>query len=315
MNIRTIIINSLRIALSVLNSDQKKLAISLFLSLLQESQTQSSETVKLSTQAVDKAFLPYPPELVEFERLYDPETGGWHVPPGIITINQFNKELYPTVFYDSVEREVGHFYHAIVKMLKPTLILETGVSRGYSTTCVASALFEVGNSGHIYAIDPADYPHIWPDNLKEYITWIPKCSQDSLPDVNMNKYDLLIIDSLHDYDTCAWEVINFEPLLKVGGIILMHDSLCFDGVGAVVCQLISNPRFEVMTLNTPRTHGNPQSRCPGLTMVRKLKDGRPIVEFENKFSGWFVGDTLTVPYLENHISSINIRSNISNVSI
>lgn len=301
MTFRIIIIYCLKIALRVLNKDQKKLAISLLLSLLQESQSQSVEATKLTSQETDIIDLPYPQELIDFEKLYDSTTGGWHVPPGIIKINQFKKELYPIIFYDSVEQEVGHFYYVIVKMLKPAIVLETGVSRGYSTTCVASALFENGKAGHIYAIDPADYPHIWPEKLKAYITWIPKRSQDALQDVNMKKYDLLIIDSLHDYDTCAWEVINFEPLLKVGGIILMHDTLCFDGVGAVVGQLITNSRFEVITLNTPRTHGNPQSRCPGLTLVRKLKDGDPIIKYEDKFSGWFVGDPLTVPYLESPI--------------
>ena len=305
MNVRTIIIYCLRKALSVLNNDQKLLAISLLLSLLQESQPQSPDAEKLSTQETDKIDLPYPLELIEFEKLYDPTSGGWHVPPGIIKINQFKKDFYPMIFYDSVEREVGHFYYAIVKMLKPSTVLETGVSRGYSTTCVASALSELAHDGHIYAIDPADYPHIWPDSLKEYITWIPKRSQDSLSEVNTHNFDMLIIDSLHDYETCVWEVINFEPLLKPGGIMIMHDSLCFDGVGAVVSQLMKNPRFEVITLNTPRTHGNPQSRCPGLTIVRKLNDGDPLIEFEDKFSGWFVGDPLTVPYLDNSRRTIN----------
>jgi hypothetical protein len=84
-----------------------------------------------------------------------------------------------------------------------------------------------------------------------------------------------------------WEVMNFEKLLKTGGYILMHDSIYFEGVKAVVKQLTRNPRFEVVTLNTPRTHGTNQP-CPGISVVKKIRDGEPALIFENCYKGWEV---------------------------
>jgi hypothetical protein len=77
----------------------------------------------------------------------------------------------------------------------------------------------------------------------------------------------------------------------------MHDSIFFDGVGAAVKQLYNNPRFEVITLDTPRKSHLAGSRCPGITIVRKLSDGEPALKFEDNFKEWFVGDSTAVPYL------------------
>jgi hypothetical protein len=122
-------------------------------------------------------------------------------------------------------------------------------------------------------------------------------SQESLDLLKDKKFDLLVLDSDHSYDTVMWELMNFEKLLNVNGHILMHDSIMFDGVGAAVKQLYDNPRFEVITLNTPRKSHLAGSRCPGLTIVKKLSDGEPELKFEDGFKGWFVGDRTAVPYI------------------
>jgi predicted O-methyltransferase YrrM len=282
--------------LRFVSADRKKLIMTALTSVLQESMRGVTET---TGQAAEAERLPYPVEISSFEKLYDTRTGGWHATPAEIRINVFEKELYPVIFYDSIELEVGHFYHAFIKLTRSSVILETGVSRGYSTCCIASALSELRRGGHVYAIDPADYPHLWEGTgLEPYISWLPKTSQDAAREVAVREYDLLIIDSHHDYDTCMFEVMNFEPLLKVNGYILMHDSLFYDGVGAVVKQLVSNPRFDVMTHMTPRSHGDSRSRCPGLTVVRKIAAEGPPIRFEEQFSGWYIGNQWDVPFLE-----------------
>jgi len=116
-----------------------------------------------------------------------------------------------------------------------------------------------------------------PKLVVEIGCFIPKRSQEALADVGGVKFDLLVIDSLHDYETCVWEVINYEPQLKNGGYLILHDSVYFAGVQAVVQRLHENPRFEVVTLPTPRRHGSTRSNFPGLTLVRKLSsDGANI---------------------------------------
>ncbi|GAA6615454.1 class I SAM-dependent methyltransferase [Scytonema sp. NUACC26] len=226
-----------------------------------------------------------PIQLVNYEKLYDKKTGGWY--------NFYTKG--PS--FGSVELEVGRFYYAFVQMLQPKMVLETGVFNGYSTACIAAALKDLNNGGHIFGIDPAHIHHLWEKtDLKSLITWIPTLSQEAVSFIEGKIFDLLVLDSDHSYKTIMWELIHFEKYLKVGGHILMHDSLYFDGVGAAVKQLYRNPRFEVITLNSPRTHGN-DTRCPGVTIVRKIAEGHPALEYEQEFDDWVIGDASTTPYL------------------
>jgi predicted O-methyltransferase YrrM len=241
---------------------------------------------------------PFPVELRRFESLYDKHSGNWQVPYPTVKIQVHDKKLYPRLMADSIELETGHFFYALVKLLEPSLILETGVSRGYSTCCIASALKVMAMKAHVYCVDPVNYPHLWEGtDLESYITWIPKVSQDCLPDVQGMEFDLLVIDSHHDYKTCQWELSNFERLLKPGGYILMHDSLHYDGVGAVVHQLQTNPRFELVTLPSPRGKVDDIPRNSGLTVVRKIRSGEPSVEFDPQYKDWFWGDTSEPPFL------------------
>ncbi len=256
-------------------SDEKKLAL----------MNQISSTVESNFSA--EAYGDMPSSLLKYESLYNWDTGGWH-----------NPEADSQLDYASVELEVGRFFYAFVLLTQPRTILETGVYKGYSTCSMASALRLLKNEGHIYCIDPMRTSHLWEGTqLDSLITWIPKLSQESIDLLKDKKFDLLVLDSDHSYDTAMWELINFEKMLNSGGHILMHDSIFFDGVGAAVKQLYNNPRFEVITLNTPRKSHLANSRCPGMTIVRKKSDEGPELMFENEFKGWFVGDRTAIPYL------------------
>lgn len=255
--------------------DEKKLAV---MSLISST---------LNKQMQDGKYGSMPSSILNYESLYRWDTGGWYNP------NARNK-----LDFASVELEVGRFFYAFVLLTQPKTILETGVYKGYSTCNMASALKLLDNEGHIYCIDPKRILHIWEGTeLKGMISWIPKLSQESLDILKDKKFDLLVLDSDHHYDTAMWELINFEKMLNVGGYILMHDSIFFDGVGAAVKQLYNNPRFEVVTLNTPRKSQLADSRCPGMTIVRKKSDEGPDLKFESEFKGWLVGDRTAIPYL------------------
>jgi predicted O-methyltransferase YrrM len=256
--------------------DEKKLAV---MSLISST---------LNKQMQDGKYGSMPLSILNYESLYRWDTGGWHNPA--VVDNQLD--------YASVELEVGRFFYAFVLLTQPRNILETGVYRGYSTCNMASALKLLNNEGHIYCIDPMQTPHIWENTeLESLISWIPKLSQESLDILKDKKFDLLVLDSDHHYDTAVWELINFERMLNTGGHILMHDSIFFDGVGAAVKQLYDNPRFEVITLNTPRKSHLADTRCPGMTIVRKKSAEGPELKFENEFKGWFVGERTAIPYL------------------
>lgn len=238
-----------------------------------------------------------PLKILNYEKLYDINTGGW------FDDDPINKEQ---ISYGSIELEVGKTLYGLIRLLKPKLILETGVYRGYSTSCVAAALKDNDNGSeekpHIFAIDPLNLEHLWTEtDLEDYITWIPQFSTDSIPLVEEKLYDVLILDSDHSYKTIMQELIKYERLLKVGGYILMHDSLYFDGVGAAVMQLYQNPRFEVVTLDSPRTHDNPRVRCPGFSIVRKISAGSPNLEYNSEFDDWNVGERESSPFLREYL--------------
>lgn len=71
---------------------------------------------------------------------------------------------------------------------------------------------------------------------------------------------MLVLDSNHDYETVSSEIELYEPKLVEGGLILMHDSLFFDGVGTAVKELVKTGRFEHITLDTPRNHDGKTKR-------------------------------------------------------
>jgi predicted O-methyltransferase YrrM len=179
---------------------------------------------------------------------------------------------------NSVELEVGRLYYNLVMLIKPDLVLETGVSQGYSTCCIAAALQQLDRNGKIYCIDPATIPHLWDGSaLEKSIVWFPAFSHEVVENVNHLQFDMLVIDSEHSYRVAMEEVIAFERLLKPGGYLIMHDVLLFDGVGAVASQLRRNPRFELVTLPSPR--------ASGVAIVRKRRSGEPALFFEERFGG------------------------------
>jgi hypothetical protein len=82
-------------------------------------------------------------------------------------------------------------------------------------------------------------------------------------------FDMLVIDSDHRYKTVLGEINRFAPYLKRGGVVLMHDTMCFDGVGLVVQQMKKTGLFEIVNLPSPRLRG---TRPTGVTIARKIAE-------------------------------------------
>lgn len=224
--------------------------------------------------------------VLRYEETYERSVGGWHADG--------------TILFCSVEMEVGRLWHSLVLLLQPHLVLETGTYQGYSTACIASALVSLGGPRRLITIDP--FPkdgQIWEGTeLESVVTLRRQFSQAAHPELARSgmKFDMLVLDSDHSYDTIMSELLLFEPLLNVGGTILFHDSLYFDGVGAAVRQVLANPRFQGVTLDSPR-RAVPGERCPGVTIARKVRDGDPELRIDSRYLGWNVGDRQSTPYL------------------
>lgn len=237
----------------------------------------------MSNRDKSRPFGTLPDWLLRIEAAYDLKTGGWRSAHGLD--------------YGSVELEVGRLWHALVLLQRPRLVLETGTFSGYSTCCIAAALAALGGERCVYTIDPEPRTPIWKGTeLAPFIHPVVARSQDAAPQFADVTFDMLVLDSDHHYDTIITELALYEPRLAVGGLILLHDTLFFDGVGAAVSQLLAQPRFRGVTLDTPRHHEFNTPRCPGVTIVRKAAAGAPVT-FDPRFAGWFVGSDSATPVL------------------
>jgi len=233
-------------------------------------------------------------KLSEFETGYDPRTGGW-----------FNGINSPQS-YGHIELEVGRMLYALVLLTQPRRVLETGTHKGYSACTVAQALKNLGNNGRIITVDPWETDHLWDGTeLEPYITWINATSQElaTRSASQVHKFEMLVLDSDHKYNTIMEEMMLFDKFLVPGGYLFFHDILYYDGVGAAFEQLKNNPRFETVSLDSPRTHGIASDteagygRSPGVGIARRIKDAEPALIYDRRFHDWEVGNVLEIPYL------------------
>lgn len=241
------------------------------------------------------------PEAVKlFRRQYDPATGGYQVPPRE-AFSGISADIVSTwtnlrPMYDSVEVPVADLLFSLCYNAHAVNILETGTSRGFSTCHLAAAVKE--NNGKVVTLDLAPAKHLlWQGtDLDEYV--IPFFGNSSIASLTKAKdaigdkqFDVLFLDSLHSYEHLIDEIITFEPLLRVGGLILLHDTLFYDALAFVVDDLEVDSRFQVTTIETHRLH-HARTRCPGVTIARKSASGPPVIA---NHKDKIVGETVILP--------------------
>lgn len=234
--------------------------------------------------------------IIEFEKNYHPDTGGWDRLDG-----------NPNQTYAHIEKEVGRSLYGFVMLTQPRVVLETGTHYGYSTCLIAQALKNIGNGGHVITLDPLVTHHLWEGtDLEPHITWLNVTSQEFSKELERRTdhcFEMLVLDSDHHYNTIMEELILFDRFLIPGGHMFFHDALFYDGVGAALEQIKYNPRFEMITLNSPRSSGKiaaDEAKCfrsPGVVLARKISNGEPRLTYDQKFHNWNVGNAYQTPYI------------------
>jgi predicted O-methyltransferase YrrM len=118
--------------------------------------------------------------------------------------------------------------YVMVRLVKPEVIVETGVGAGITSTYILKAL-DLNQKGMLFSIDLPDETDLsgWaiPNELKSRWRLYKGSSIDLLPAVlnDTGPIDIFLHDSNHSYEHMTFEFRTIWPYLKKGGIFLAHD--------------------------------------------------------------------------------------------
>jgi predicted O-methyltransferase YrrM len=164
---------------------------------------------------------------------------------GYSEIKSITPELLHTLIHDydklgssSVEWIFGMKFwgllYQICQIMKPEVIVETGVCWGFSTACILQSL-KNNKKGSLYSIDiPPPYFNalnatsgcLIPTELKEGWKLFEGTSSELLPPLldKLGCIDLFIHDSLHTYDNMMFEYEAAWNHIRHGGLLMSHDT-------------------------------------------------------------------------------------------
>lgn len=140
------------------------------------------------------------------------------------------KKPYPTEY--SLNDFSGTFLYVLCRLLKPKLIVETGVAYGNSSSFILKALNE-NKKGQLYSIDYVFRP--WesretigsaiPAELKDRwkLVFGPASKQLKKTLQDLGQIDIFFHDSLHTYRNMIFEFSTAWPHIKKGGFLLSDD--------------------------------------------------------------------------------------------
>jgi len=138
-----------------------------------------------------------------------------------------NYGLQPSMF-----GKKGIVLYVLVKLLKPSIVVETGVEHGVSTSFILMAL-EDNNYGKLFSIDipsntlPKRKVSGWliPEGLKQRWSLLIGRSKDILKPLlsQLSTIDIFFHDSEHTYYNMLYEYLVAYQHLREGGILLSDD--------------------------------------------------------------------------------------------
>jgi predicted O-methyltransferase YrrM len=155
-------------------------------------------------------------------------------------------------------------------------ILETGTARGYSSLCMAKALYDAKRPGVIFTADvvPHDHPMYWnciddmegqktrrqllePWNylVEPYVVFCWGDSQLTLKTLAPSRVHFAFLDGGHTYDDVMLEFSRVGPFQKPGDIIVFDDvtPASFPAVAKAVAEICSGHSYDRRDI---QTHAN-----------------------------------------------------------
>lgn len=157
----------------------------------------------------------------------------------------------------AVELEIGELLHALVRAIKPEVVIETGGHKGFSALMIAEAIKE-NKRGHLWSIDKVDYDLrglCAKYGVSEQVTFLRGHSPDMIKMLcgQVGKVDLLWLDADHSKESVLAEMRAAQPLLSKGTYIAFHDTVNYAEEGAAVRQVrTEHPDWEYMRIVSAR---------------------------------------------------------------
>jgi len=161
------------------------------------------------------------------------------LPLFVSTLTGVQKELFSKYSneFDSNNQnynlsEYHRALYIITRILKPKVVIETGVFEGHSSLAFLIAL-EENNEGSLYSIDlpspklPPGKDSGWvvPNYLRTRWDLRLGKSSDLLPGLltEVKEVDIFLHDSEHSYENMFWEYEATWGNIRKGGLLLSHD--------------------------------------------------------------------------------------------
>jgi len=133
----------------------------------------------------------------------------------------------------------------IIKEFNLKTVLEIGTQQGYSTVAMGCAVKEIG--GHLYSCDIVECPIAIERMLNRdlYSSWTFYESKSS-NNISWNKpIDLLFLDSKHTEERINADLRHFEPHVRKGGFIIIHDFLVFPKMAVAIDEYFKNKKYSM----------------------------------------------------------------------
>lgn len=129
--------------------------------------------------------------------------------------------------------------------------LEIGSYLGASTRFLASAL----PPGGLTCVDtwqnetvPEGRRDTWAEfahNTRGLDVRTIRARSDQVDPVDVGRVDLLFLDGDHSYEVVSGEVARFGSLLAVGGLLVFHDAVEFEGVARTIGETLATGKWKL----------------------------------------------------------------------
>jgi predicted O-methyltransferase YrrM len=154
----------------------------------------------------------------------------------------------------SAEEEVGNVLAALIKCHKASNVLELGALQGYSTKFMVNAVNDIG--GTFTSVDVEDFRHQEVKDLMDSSghKFITGSSLQVCPTLPRAGYDLIYVDTIHEWYHAFPEFKFVDRLIKQGGILVYHDTIKFPDMKRLA-SYVKSFRYQSITIKTPEGNG------------------------------------------------------------